>query len=330
MSAMNVPSAVATMQTPQQQQSAPVPDPTNTISALNRSHILLDSLPSIHKSHCYSLAGSPHEAALAAVGLSHLSASSAAAPAVPAAPHPILSAPRFQASTLVAYLESLIERGDVQTCVCIASLLREFHPSVLQAMEALEKEREALITIQQQQQQQSHPPHGSPSVAFPPSRSPTSTGAAVHPSLCVGHSLVTRMKQWWWSYIELLQRRELHSCASELIQLAGVAGPGSEPELAKINQKSTTITLLCPVCKHQSTQTGVGCTSKQCTRTRMTNCAVCHLTVQGVYVWCQSCGHGGHMEHMQGWFQQHAVCPTGCLHRCVEMLSMQLPQSARA
>jgi hypothetical protein len=31
---------------------------------------------------------------------------------------------------------------------------------------------------------------------------------------------------------------------------------------------------------------------------------------------CQTCGHGGHMEHMYKWFLSNSHCPQGCLHQC--------------
>lgn len=233
------------------------PDPTQAISAQNRSHVLIDCLPTIHKSHCYTLENPAH-AALVACGLAP---SAAEEPPAPALPNPFnvglcpLSQSRFQAALLNSYLESAIERGDVQTCVCVVSLLKEFHSGVLAAMDMAEKERDAAAIAAAAAH---HSLHG---------------GSGKAPAVPLGHSMSDRMKQWYWSYIDLLQRHELYSCASEIIQLCGDA------DLAKINQKSTTISLICPVCKHQSQQVGVGCTSKICSKTRMTNCAVWSVTI---------------------------------------------------
>ena len=51
-----------------------------------------------------------------------------------------------------------------------------------------------------------------------------------------------------------------------------------------------------------------------------------HLPVDGTYVWCQGCGHGGHLKHMLRWFKDASVgvggsdgpieCPSGCGHHC--------------
>jgi hypothetical protein len=35
-----------------------------------------------------------------------------------------------------------------------------------------------------------------------------------------------------------------------------------------------------------------------------------------LYVWCQGCGHGGHLHHMQDWLNSSQWCPAGCGHRC--------------
>jgi hypothetical protein len=49
---------------------------------------------------------------------------------------------------------------------------------------------------------------------------------------------------------------------------------------------------------------------------RPATCSVCEEPVKGLYIWCQGCSHGGHMEHLEKWFAVHTVCPTGCGHKC--------------
>ncbi|ORX73853.1 hypothetical protein DL89DRAFT_219903 [Linderina pennispora] len=35
------------------------------------------------------------------------------------------------------------------------------------------------------------------------------------------------------------------------------------------------------------------------------------------FSWCQTCGHGGHVAHMQGWFASHLECPVpDCACQC--------------
>ena len=37
------------------------------------------------------------------------------------------------------------------------------------------------------------------------------------------------------------------------------------------------------------------------------------------FTWCQACRHGGHVIHIEEWFQTHLVCPVAdCLCRCTE------------
>lgn len=45
-------------------------------------------------------------------------------------------------------------------------------------------------------------------------------------------------------------------------------------------------------------------------------CAVCHHVVKGMFVWCQGCSHGGHLEHVMNWLKSNAHCPAGCGHLC--------------
>ncbi|XP_078335515.1 GATOR2 complex protein WDR59-like isoform X5 [Crassostrea virginica] len=51
------------------------------------------------------------------------------------------------------------------------------------------------------------------------------------------------------------------------------------------------------------------------------NCSICHIGVKGNSIFCLRCGHGGHTTHIQDWFKDNAVCPTGCSCRCVEAKS---------
>lgn len=255
----------------------------SSISASNRSQILLDCLPTIHKSHCYVLPASNEQSGDSSRAPTPTSRLVRRTPGFEFNPFnaglSIPSSLLFQSRLVETLLEHRIERGDVQCCVAIMSLLKEFHVPLLDCMERLEN-------------------------------------AGKIGKDCGGHTLLDRVKQWYWSYIDLLQRHELYSHASEIIQLC------NDPDLKKMNQKSTTVSLICPVCKHPSQTCGNACTSKGCSKTRMTNCSICNEPVTGVYVWCQGCGHGGHMQHMHDWFDMHAVCPTGCLHKCVNLMTM--------
>lgn len=41
-------------------------------------------------------------------------------------------------------------------------------------------------------------------------------------------------------------------------------------------------------------------------------CSLCDNAVRGLFVICDYCQHGGHVEHIKGWFAKQEVCPTGC------------------
>ncbi|OTF72872.1 WD repeat-containing protein 59-like protein, partial [Euroglyphus maynei] len=41
-------------------------------------------------------------------------------------------------------------------------------------------------------------------------------------------------------------------------------------------------------------------------------CTICRLPVKGATNHCMKCGHGGHTNHMNDWFQKHDECPSGC------------------
>ena len=49
---------------------------------------------------------------------------------------------------------------------------------------------------------------------------------------------------------------------------------------------------------------------------RAARCAICQLPVEGMYLWCQVCSHGGHLDHVSDWFSKYKKCPVGCGHQC--------------
>lgn len=51
-------------------------------------------------------------------------------------------------------------------------------------------------------------------------------------------------------------------------------------------------------------------------------CSICHLPVKGMSVLCIKCGHGGHVNHLHGWFSKQFVCPAGCGCRCIDYLPL--------
>jgi WD40 repeat protein len=115
-------------------------------------------------------------------------------------------------------------------------------------------------------------------------------------------------QQWYQSYIDLLSRFELWNVANKVIRLCPL------PYINSLNQNSTTIYTTCGLCRKPLTSK-VGWICERC-KTQPSNCSVCHVAVTGLYVWCQGCGHGGHLYHIQEWLSNNTLCPAGCGHHC--------------
>ncbi|EFC48051.1 WD repeat domain 24 [Naegleria gruberi] len=114
-----------------------------------------------------------------------------------------------------------------------------------------------------------------------------------------------REAQWYLSYIELLNRHKLFTCANELINGC------TNYEVHHLNKQSTSIRTSCGKCDSLLQNTDTTC--KKCsTRTNM--CVICHLPVDGLFYWCQRCGNGGHLNHMCEWFAKYKHCPVCLSH----------------
>eukprot|EP00164_Ancoracysta_twista_P016405 GFYU01027503.1.p1 GENE.GFYU01027503.1~~GFYU01027503.1.p1 ORF type:complete len:220 (+),score=18.06 GFYU01027503.1:63-662(+) len=46
-------------------------------------------------------------------------------------------------------------------------------------------------------------------------------------------------------------------------------------------------------------------------------CSLCRLPVMGLSSFCLECGHGGHLHHMNDWFETEQLCPMGCGCDCI-------------
>ncbi|KAH3698714.1 hypothetical protein DPMN_086261 [Dreissena polymorpha] len=114
-------------------------------------------------------------------------------------------------------------------------------------------------------------------------------------------------EDWFMSYLELLGRFKLWSIANHVIKLSNLPG------IFMLNQQSTTIHVNCNMCNRLLTRSGW-----LCDRCKMiTNvCSICCQPVKGIFLWCQGCSHGGHMQHIKDWLLQSNECPKGCGHIC--------------
>ncbi|MGH0183901.1 UNVERIFIED_CONTAM: hypothetical protein FKN15_019485 [Acipenser sinensis] len=118
---------------------------------------------------------------------------------------------------------------------------------------------------------------------------------------------IRKEEHWYTSYIDLLQRFELWNISNEVIKLS------TSSAINCLNQTSTTLHINCSNCKRPMSNKGWICDRcHQCASI----CAVCHHVVKGLFVWCQGCSHGGHLEHIMNWLKSSSHCPAGCGHLC--------------
>eukprot|EP00761_Pharyngomonas_kirbyi_P002435 gb/GECH01002439.1/.p1 GENE.gb/GECH01002439.1/~~gb/GECH01002439.1/.p1 ORF type:complete len:937 (+),score=186.74 gb/GECH01002439.1/:1-2811(+) len=119
----------------------------------------------------------------------------------------------------------------------------------------------------------------------------------------IGHLLdinQNRAQEWFFEYIELLRSFKLWVCAAEVIKYAPFNA------INVMNRKMTTIHNTCGKCQHRLPNDTTKC-SRCHHRTNV--CAISHKPVRGLYMWCQACGHGGHMVLLSEWFSQRHSCP---------------------
>ena len=112
---------------------------------------------------------------------------------------------------------------------------------------------------------------------------------------------------WFRSYIDLLHRFQLWNISTRLIQQC------NDPDIQSINQSLTSVLVYCALCRKAIHHGSVLC--EKC-RQQPSTCSICHVSVRGLYVWCQGCAHGGHLKHMLEWFRTNLLCPAGCGHHC--------------
>lgn len=113
-------------------------------------------------------------------------------------------------------------------------------------------------------------------------------------------------EDWYFVYIDLLARFKLYTIANHVIKLSPLASINS------LNQQSTSIRISCNCGRPLGQQDWV---CERC-KSRRNICAICHQVVRGLYVWCQGCAHGGHLQHIKEWTEANSSCPAGCGHQC--------------
>ncbi|XP_052812838.1 GATOR complex protein WDR24-like isoform X1 [Mya arenaria] len=114
-------------------------------------------------------------------------------------------------------------------------------------------------------------------------------------------------EDWFLSYIELLGRFKQWTIANFIIKMSKL------PSVSMLNQQSTSIHVNCNMCNRPLARSGWLC--DRC-KAIINRCCICSLPVKGMFLWCQGCSHGGHIQHMKDWLSRNIECPTGCGHVC--------------
>ena len=116
-------------------------------------------------------------------------------------------------------------------------------------------------------------------------------------------------EHWFHSYIDLLSKFQLWSVINQVANLSVL------PSINSLNQLSTTIYTTCAGCNKPLNNNKCGWFCERCKKVT-SKCSFCHEVVKGIYVWCKTCSHGGHLVCERFWFTKNKECPTGCGHLC--------------
>ncbi|XP_072755687.1 GATOR2 complex protein WDR24 [Anoplolepis gracilipes] len=119
---------------------------------------------------------------------------------------------------------------------------------------------------------------------------------------------IALQEHWILEYLDMLGKFKLWHIATQIIQLAWI------PSISQLNQQSTLIHVSCAACTKQLQRSAWLC--DHCHTSEHALCSICNQVVRGMYVWCQGCAHGGHINHMREWFNGNRQCPAGCGHLC--------------
>lgn len=199
--------------------------------------------------------------------------------------------PDFFSALVCDMLRFYAEQGDVQMAVSVLIVLGE----------RVRKD------IDEQTQVGDGPGGGQPCTAHlhlhPACCGATARGATTLASRIPFH----HQEHWYTSYIDLLQRFCLWNVSNQVVKLS------TSRAISCLNQASTTLHVNCSHCKRPMSSRGWVC--DRCHRCA-SMCAVCHHVVKGLFVWCQGCSHGGHLQHIMKWLEGSSHCPAGCGHLC--------------
>ncbi|KTW26776.1 hypothetical protein T552_02777 [Pneumocystis carinii B80] len=126
-----------------------------------------------------------------------------------------------------------------------------------------------------------------------------------------------KMEKWIGEYIELLQKYRLFITMTEVINAS------SSLLIRALNQSETSVYINCYSCQKPIINQKPNNTFSYCKHCRNipNGCTICDIPVKGQYLWCQSCGHGGHTQCLKNWFinnyNHYGTCPAiDCNHHC--------------
>ena len=99
-----------------------------------------------------------------------------------------------------------------------------------------------------------------------------------------------QLVQLYMHYINLLHQLRLYTVANLLISKC------TDSSISQMNMKATSIYINCSECSKpldvvtsHSRQLYTQC------RSEVSICSLCQLSTKGLFVWCPSCSHGGHL-----------------------------------
>ncbi|CEF68216.1 WD40 repeat and WD40/YVTN repeat-like-containing domain and WD40-repeat-containing domain-containing protein [Strongyloides ratti] len=117
-----------------------------------------------------------------------------------------------------------------------------------------------------------------------------------------------QIEKWFLSYIELLRRYQLYGVSAYCINKCPI------DSVRALSLQSTSYKLACNDCNGSSVE------NRKCDNCQVYLdyiCRVCERYVQGLFISCPDCFHGGHLFHMKDWYSKFTQCPDmTCHHEC--------------
>jgi WD40 repeat protein len=110
------------------------------------------------------------------------------------------------------------------------------------------------------------------------------------------------------SFLSVLRRLNLWQSAAEHVFHSPLS------DIRSISHMRTGVNISCGNCKREQETASPVCA--KC-NSALSDCTLCGNRVKGLWIACEGCGHGGHLNHIDWWFGIYNVCPVpDCLHQC--------------